>query len=88
MGARARAGRDEPVSEPDDRTPSIDFDEMLDDCAALLLSIKGKDIRNEGDRAQFRRQLRPMMKVGQAFLVDLIIERAVQIDADRRREGA
>ena len=69
-----------------ERNPGHDaqFDEMLNDCAALLLSIKGKDIRNEGDRAQFRRQLRPMMKRGQEYLADLVIERAVQIDAERR----
>lgn len=68
-------------------THDAEFDEMLNDCAALLLSIKGKDVRNEADRAQFRRQIRPMMKRGQEYLADLIIERAVHIDAERRREG-
>jgi hypothetical protein len=74
------------VSE-NDPSNDAEFDEMLNDCAALLLSIKGKDVRNEADRAQFRRQIRPMMKRGQEYLADLIIERAVQIDAERRREG-
>ena len=66
--------------------PALDdeLDAVITDAAEMLLTIRHRDIRKDEDRALFRRQLLPMFKREDEWLVEMIIIRAQTIEIERR----